>query len=276
MVALFLKKSYAALDKYKALLVLNYRSYMSGSLADLLSHAPFIIIRTWIFAQLYTVTYETSHATAIDELTLPMTIWILMMLQTFFVATMPLVSRTVEEEINSGAFTYAITKPYSYLFFHYASFLGRMLPTLCINLFVGSLATLLLTAPPPLTIQSICAGSLLLFLGFLLNFLISFSIGLLAFWIKETLPITWLYWKGETLFGGFFIPIALMPASLRMVAEILPFSHVFYNAAYTLVNFNSAPFLKFLIIQCIWICVFGFIAFYLLRKGTDHVLYQGN
>ena len=257
-------------------LLLNYHSYLSGSLADLLSHAPFIIIRTWIFAQLYTVTYASAHAQTVDSLTLPMTIWILMMLQTFFVATLPLVSRTVEEEINSGAFTNAITKPYSYLFFHYASFLGRMIPTLCINLFIGALATLLLTAPPPISLKGIFAGLILLFLGFLLNFLISFSIGLLAFWIKETLPITWLYWKGETLFGGFFIPIALMPSSLRMVAEILPFSHVFYNAAYTFVNFNSYSFLKFLGIQSLWICFFMATSFYLLKKGTDHVLHQGN
>jgi ABC-2 type transport system permease protein len=221
------------------------------------------------------VTYASGHSEAFGALSLAMTIWILMVLQVCFVATMPLISRTIEEEITSGAFTSAINKPYSYLLFHYSGFMGRALPTLCINLIIGSLAAFFLVGLPPIGVINIAAALVLLFLGFLLNFLISFSIGMLAFWIKETMPITWLYWKGETLFGGFFIPIALMPPVLQTVAEILPFSHVFYNAAFTLVNFNHLLFFKFFVIQCIWIICFLAIALHLLKKGTDRVLING-
>jgi ABC-2 type transport system permease protein len=49
-------------------------------------------------------------------------------------------------------------------------------------------------------------------------------IGLLAFWLEDVSPLYWLWQKAMFVLGGMFVPLALYPEWLRLVALWSPFS----------------------------------------------------
>jgi len=260
--------------KYFEIAKVNY--YNSAAyLLNLLSRSATVILRIWIFAQLYKVTYAASGVSEIGGMTVAMIVWSLMMTQSFQSSTRPPISQLIDEEVKTGALAYSINRPYSYIFFHMAGFFGRSLPNLFINLSVGLLAALILVGPLDFSFYGIAFGMTLLFFGYILDFFINLIIGLLAFWVEDTSAFTWIYSKGQMIFGGIILPIALFPEYLQKIAEILPFSLMYYGAARIAVNFDFYLFQKFIFMQFVWIFVFGLSAIYLFNKGIKNVSING-
>lgn len=260
--------------KYFEIAKVNY--YNSAAyLFNLLSRSATVVLRIWIFAQLFKVTYAASGVSEVGGMTVVMVVWSLMMTQSFQSSTRPPISQLIDEEVKTGALAYSINRPYSYIFFHLAGFFGRSLPNLFINLSVGLLAALILVGPLDFSFYGIAFGMTLLFFGYILDFFINLIIGLLAFWVEDTSAFTWIYSKGQMIFGGIILPIALFPEYLQKIAEILPFSLMYYGAARIAVNFDFYLFQKFIFMQFVWIFVFGLLAFYLFNKGIKNVSING-
>ncbi len=260
--------------KYWEVAKVNYLN-STTYLTNVLARSATVVFRIWIFTQLYRVTYAVSGVFSIGQMTVPMVIWTLMFTQGFQTATRPGVVRLIDEEVKSGSLAYSLNRPYSYLLFHYFSQLGRILPVLLTNMAIGILAALVLIGPINVTLNGVLAGSLLLFFGYSLDFLISFILGLTAFWVEDTSAFNWIYQKGQMVFGGNILPLALFPAGLRNIAELSPFSQLFYGSAQIIVNFDIETFLKFLTVQLFWIVLFALIAGYLFKKGGKNVSING-
>ena len=58
-------------------------------------------------------------------------------------------------------------------------------------------------------------------------FTVQASMGLLAFWVVETGPISALFWTGISLLGGEFIPNALLPDALRGINQLFFFRYTY-------------------------------------------------
>ena len=168
-----------------------------------------------------------------------------------------------------------INKPYSYMGFHYMGFLGNAVPSLMLTLCGGTLVMLLLVGSIALTWKALLAGSIVMLLGFSLNFFIEFSIGLLALWIEDTSSITWIYHKAVGIFGGSIISLALFPTPLKRVVELLPFSVLYSSAAQVLVRFSTRTCVFFIVMQVFWLLVFGSLAFVLWQRGMRNVSISG-
>lgn len=72
------------------------------------------------------------------------------------------------------------------------------------------------------------ASSLLLavpaiIMGFAIRFLMDSTLTLIAFWTTRVWAIYSFYTAAETLLGGTFVPLALMPVWAQSIAQILPF-----------------------------------------------------
>lgn len=263
-----------AFRKYREIVNVNYRT-SSVYLLNLLGRSMPVILRIWIFTQLYSMTYAASGVTAIGELTVAMVVWSLMFTQSFQTATRPHLSKIIDEEVKSGTLAYSLNRPYSYILFHFSAFLGRSLPNLGINLLIGSVAALLLVGPIQIHLGAVLLGILLLFFGYVLDFFISFIIGLSAFWVEDVSGFRWIYNKGQVVFGGLILPLSLFPHSLQRIAEVLPFSQMYYGAARLVVHFEYSIFWQFLVTQGAWIIIFGSIAHLLFKKGINYVSLNG-
>jgi len=243
--------------------------------SNLIGRAVVVIFRIWIFATLYRATYKTVGATMINGIDVAGVVWMLALTQLFRQSAWPSVSSLIDEEVKSGSLAYSINRPYSYEMFHFASYAGRVLPNLLINVLSATLAAYFFVGPLHLTMASIMAGSILLAMSYVLDFLFNFSIGMLAFWVEDTSAFQWIYFKGQLIFGGLILPLSLFPSSLRDVAEKLPFAAMYYSAARLLVKFDAGLFERYLLTQCVWIAVAMTIAIVLFRKGVRNVELNG-
>ena len=144
-----------------------------------------------------------------------------------------------------------------------------------INLSVGILAVLILVGPIAISPKAIIFGAILLFLGIFIDFLCLYIIGLLAFWIEDIRPVIWIYSKGLFIMGGMIFPIALFPESFRKIAELLPFSQMFYGASRIFVKFDLGLFYKYLLLQIFWIGIFYIASVLIYKKGVKNVNING-
>jgi ABC-2 type transport system permease protein len=204
-----------------------------------------------------------------------MVVWGLTLTESFQTATRPHLSRAIDEEVKSGTITYSVNRPYSYMLFHLFGFLGRVFPNLLVNVFLGVVAVLMFVGPIPFSVQGIGFGLILLSLGYLLDFTMSFLIGLLAFWVEDTVAFTWIYQKSQVVFGGLIVPLALFPDTIRRVAEWSPMSQLYYGAGRLAVNFDMALFERFIVTQVFWIVFFMILARIVFARGMKHISING-
>lgn len=242
---------------------------------NIFARSATIIVRIWIFTQLYEVTYQAAGVEQVNGLAVPVIIWILMLTQSFGAASRPTAAFVISEEVKSGALTYQLGRPYSYLLFQYASHLGRYVPNTLSSIAIGIVATLLLVGTVSVSWQGLVLGLILLVFGITLDFLMNACMGLAALWVEDATPFQWIYQKAQMAFGGMVFPIALFPEKFRAVAELLPFSQCFYSAARIMVKFDAALFGRFILIQMVWVLVLGLMAVLIFKRGTRNVSING-
>lgn len=108
-----------------------------------------------------------------------------------------------------------------------------------------------------------------LLLGFVLTYLINFSIGTSAFWMKENRGLRILKNGIITLLAGGFMPLSLFPDATVRVLEYLPFAHMRYKIVQIIIgqlSVNEA--IRVLVIQLAWILTFLVLALWLWKKGV--------
>ncbi len=263
------------LDKYAAVISTALRARLAYR-TDMLAEAPIIILRIWVMSQFYGATYASTGVTEFDGLTFVQLIWVMSIIQGFeSSATEPSVPRIIEEEVKTGSLAYSLNKPYSYILYQFATFMGRSFGNMFINLLVCTICPYILVGPLHTSFFGACIGLGMMFLGYLLYFAISLVIGLLAFWIEDISSIDWLYRSTTIIFGGAILPLALFPERIKRVAELLPFGQLYYSAARLMVKFDYNFFIKFFSIQLFWLIVFCALAGYLMKKGLKRVSISG-
>ena len=260
--------------KYLEIARINSVQTMHHSI-NLFGRGTILLIRVWIFTQLYRATFAAQHADTINGLSLAMVVWSLIFVQGFNVASRPPVSRMIDEEVKTGTLAYSIGRPYIYTMFHYFGFLGRALPSLLTNVVLGAIIGLLLVGPIAIPLEAFGASVLLMLLGYTLDYLMSLTIGLAAFWLEDTSAMMWLYHKGFMIFGGAILPIALFPDRVRVFAEAMPFALLFYAPSRMLVRFDASLFVHYITMQCAWILLMATVVTFMYRKGVRYVSLNG-
>jgi ABC-2 type transport system permease protein len=244
-------------------------------IADFLSRAVLVGFIVWVLTQLYSVTYASKGVSEINGVTLPVAIWTLALVHSFYLSPRPAVSTLVGTEVKAGTLAYSINKPYSYILFHYFTVLGKASLNLFMNVLATTLTAFLLVGPIHISLKAILAGTILLFFGLTMDFLFMFSIGLSSFWLEDPKPFTWIYLRMQLIFGGLIIPLSLFPNGLRKVIELLPFSQNFYGAAHMITAFNTHLFFKFLLVQFFWILCMSQLIRFIFKKAMKNISING-
>ncbi|MBU4269621.1 hypothetical protein KJ644_02105 [Candidatus Dependentiae bacterium] len=240
--------------------------------SNLIARSLAVMFRIWMFSQLYIASYKAIGQESIGGLTVVTTIWSMVLVQCFRSSTRPRTDQLIGEDVRSGAIALSLNKPYSFILFHYFNYLGRVVTGLISTLFIGILSAIILVGPLQLpSITSFILGILLLLLGYTLDFFINFIIGIISFWVEDQEPFAWIYQRIQYIFGGLVVPLSLFPERIAHIAEFLPFTHLYYGSARTIVNFEINLFFKYLIIQCCWILFFVFLSILTFKRGMKNV-----
>lgn len=262
------------LGKYRTIATINMRTRFAY-LASMLSELAILSFRFVIAVYFYEATYASTNE-LFDQLTLQELLWCVTLVRCFeSSATEPSVSEIIEDDVRSGSLAYAIIKPYSYIFFQYCAFLGRMVANLSFFLPVSVVLMVYFAGVPTLSVQSVILSLVLLLLGQTLNFFIELAIGLLAFWIEDVKSISWAYHTLTLILGGVIIPLAVLPDWFAEIASYLPFRQLFYSAARLMVRFDSDLSISFFTMQLVWLTFVSVMMYYLWRKGSKHVSLGG-
>lgn len=260
--------------KYWAILIINARSRLQF-LGALIVQALIAGLFVWIMRQLYSATFVSAQTDIINGLTLTKTVWLVMLVTCLERATWPNPIIVIDDELKSGAISYALQRPYSYMLNHLFGFFGRILPTLIGNLIVTITAAVLLVGRLSAGPKAIFAGMAACLLGYLLDFFIYFSFGLTGLWVQEVRPFTWVYSKLKLVLGGTILPIAFFPPAAQQILLMLPFANLYYSASRLIVQFDFSLFVRCIGIQMMWIIILGGCTLLMFRKGVRHVTING-
>ncbi|WP_374712472.1 ABC transporter permease [Symbiobacterium terraclitae] len=233
----------------------------------------FLVVVLYVFVQLWRVTFAAQGA-VIDGYTLPEMIWYLVATEAI-ILSFPRVHAVLEQEVKGGDLALRLSKPYAYLGFHYATFLGEALVKLAVMLLVGGTTARLMVGPIPFRWEAAPVLLLLYLTTHALNFFYIAAVGLLAFWVEEVIGLHLLFDKLKWILGGMLIPVQLYPEAVRRLVDWLPFRHMIGGPAELFVHFSWSGAAELLLNQALWLAVFGLVCAGIYRRGVRRVDLNG-
>jgi ABC-2 type transport system permease protein len=189
-----------------------------NSLANL-----FVLWVVWI------AIFAASTTEIIGGFTLPMMINYVILSALIQTYTWTMVEYGMEEEIKSGSIATLLLKPFKYPFYHFFKDFGMVVGSSIIKFpIMVAVAVFALgftiAAPEVIIITGIST-----ILGYLVNFLVAFLVGLWAFW---TVGSIWGFRLTKQvvmgIMSGAIIPLYLFPDWLVNIANVLPFKAIFH------------------------------------------------
>ena len=102
----------------------------------------------------------------------------------------------------------------------------------------------------------------------LLQFLMSYSLALLAFWVLEVSTFIFILFAFEYIAGGHLFPLDILPGWLSRLLNFTPFPYeLFFPVSIYLGRIRGAALMQGLIIQCCWVVVFYCLARWVWQRG---------
>ena len=106
------------------------------------------------------------------------------------------------------------------------------------------------------------------FLTGLLQFFMSFTMALLAFWLLEVSTIIFILFAFEYIAGGHLFPLNILPHGIAMALNFTPFPYLLYfPVSVYLGQTSGAELWRGLAIQAGWVIFFYFVARWVWQRG---------
>ena len=261
------------LDKYGAVGRLNLQNHLVY-VTDFLWRSIFLIIIVFIFLQLWRGAYGSLGRDTVADYTLPEMLWYFMFAETI-VLSRPRLSGRIDDDVKQGSLAYALSKPYSYVLYQYATFASEVTLRLLANALVGSLVTALMVRVIPISAKGLPFLVVSLFLSLSMEFCLLMTIGLLALWMEDTTAIWFIYQKLVFILGGMLLPLEVYPEVLQKAAGALPLKYIVYGSARLFVKFDLAQWWALTWGQLLWILGLGMIVTVLYRMGVRQLNVNG-
>lgn len=262
-----------ALLKYAEVARINLRSRWAYLWEQVLSNL-FLVVIMFVFVQLWKVTYASGSGAAFGDYSLQEIIWYLVATEGI-ILSLPRIHATLEAEVKGGDLAMRLNKPYSYLFFHYSSFLGEGLMRLATTMLVGGATAWVLVGGFDFRWDGLLPLLLVYLLTQALHFCYNACIGLAAFWMEDVVGLYLLFDRLKWILGGFLLPIEIYPDAARRVVEVLPFRHMIAGPARLFVKFTWEGLGELALNQALWLAVFGLLCAGVYRLGVRRVDVNG-
>ena len=249
----------------------------SKTVANSITCVISFVVIIYIFKQLWQFIYGGSGVgTLINGYTLNMMIWYMIMAEILMYAVYArATTRNFSNDIKSGKIAYMLNKPYNYYFYRVCASLGDSFWRLLFLIPTAVIMGLILLGPiEAFKAVYIFPILLSLFLGTILTSIMFGGVGLLAFWIEEATPFTWIIQKFQMLFGLFFPP-EFFPSWLSPIITYSPVYAMISGPSKLLANFSWELFGNVFVSQISWITIVVAISLIIYKIGTKKVNVYG-
>lgn len=243
--------------------------------AKLLAYVFVWSMRLWIIIFLYAYAYKYISHTA-QVISYQTAAWSMAM---YFV-TIALGARNVytqiSDEVRLGTIETKLNKPFNYILYKVFEGIGSGLPVFIFMLVVSVLFLSTIVGFPQVNTSALwffqSIGVVLL--GFINAFLVYIIVGLTAFWLQKSEPVFWIVDKSIIILGGAYIPVALLPNFIQLIAKYSPVGATMFVTYIFNPDFSS-QFLNLFICQFIWIIILGTFVVLIFRRATEKLSING-
>jgi ABC-2 type transport system permease protein len=176
----------------------------------------------------------------------------------------------IAADIKDGNISQFLLKPIDYMAYRMSLFASSravfsLLAVLPIGLFIFYWRDQLAAMPDAGTLAWF---ALSIVLSALLQFLMSFVLALLAFWLLEVSTIIFIVFAFEYIVGGRLFPLNILPAPLAHALNFTPFPYqLFFPASIYLKQVSGADLIQGMLIQTAWVAAFYGLARWVWRRG---------
>ncbi len=176
----------------------------------------------------------------------------------------------VSRDIVEGRLSMFLVRPIPYIKFIFFNEFGRSFLSTSLSLLTQSILILFFLD------KFIFNGNMIylllivamIFLAFVIEMLIGFLIGTIAFWTDETEALQLTIDRIKRFFSGGYFPLSLLPVTLATVSIYLPFAYSFYFPAQLyLKKISVHDGLIGLGVQLIWIIILSGILHFVWKRG---------
>ena len=179
----------------------------------------------------------------------------------------------IAADIREGQINSFLTKPLSYLGYRFSLFLSsRLVYTLVTIVPIAIIFYLFrhyITLPREVTTWVISIVSLVLAAA--MQFFITYSLAMMAFWLLEISTIVFIVYSFEYFLGGQMFPVDIMPVAVQAVMKWLPFYYeLFCPIAIFVGRLRGAEMIQALAIQTGWVLFTWGAARLMWQRGLGH------
>jgi ABC-2 type transport system permease protein len=177
----------------------------------------------------------------------------------------------LNSDIRSGALAMLLLRPIHPLWIYVSENVGALPLRLAVLVpIIGVLVTVLDAAPIAHDPVTVALFVWTLFCAWALSFTSQTIVGLISLWTEQSLSI-WDVWFGLfALLSGYLIPLELFPASVRPIADALPFHGMGGLSVEILMGrIEGAALLRGVAIQFGWVVVFALLARTVWQRGVQ-------
>jgi ABC-2 type transport system permease protein len=176
-------------------------------------------------------------------------------------------------QIREGQINSFLLKPVNHLAYRFCLFVSGRLVFTAVT--IPPVALILFyfrdyLALPSHPVTYFCAFASLL-MAALIQFFITYTIALAAFWILEISTIVFIIYSFEYFLGGQMFPVDIMPGGIQATMKWLPFYYeLFCPIAIFMERLRGAEMMQALAIQCGWVLFMWTGARFMWKRGLGH------
>jgi ABC-type uncharacterized transport system permease subunit len=233
------------------------------------------VIRVSLIAAIYKVAY--AHAGSVG-LSYANAVWSIAVYFTFILNLgLRNIFKVVDQAVQTGAVEVGIIKPIDWRLSKISELLGKNGLEFLVQLVVLPVYLLFLVGPPEvghLSLASVSAFLLLTTLAMVTALAMFISVGLTSFWLNDAQPVYRILDKLAIIFGGGFVPIALLPHVAQLFVRYSPFG--VYAAPTQLFNPNVIPVLLPTLLSAVtWSVILVFFCQFIWRRAMLRIEVNG-
>ena len=176
----------------------------------------------------------------------------------------------VATDIRDGQMNSFLVKPMNYLVYRMALFVSNRLLYTVVTLPVVILAFVVFQhyLVWPSSWATWVLAIISVFLAASLQFLISYSVAMLAFWMLEISTVVFIIYSFEYFLSGHMFPLGFMPVAFQEVLKLLPFPYeLYFPISIFMDKVHGAALWEGLLIQFCWVLIIAFGANTLWQRG---------
>jgi len=234
------------------------------------------VIRVGLIAAIYKVAY--AHSAARTSLPYANALW---SIAAYFAFILNLgirnVFKIVDREVRTGVVEVGVIKPIDWRLYKICELLGKNGLEFLAQLIVLPIALLIFVGAPDmshLTFLDSAAFVLLTLLAMIVASAMFLTVGLAAFWLQDAQPVYRILDKLTLVFGGAFVPIALLPHATQILVRYSPFG--VYAAPTQLFNPQILPSLGPMVLAAVaWSAFLVFLCDRVWQRAMSKIEVNG-